>query len=566
MGRYNLLDEKWISVVVNEKGNSEKVSLKDVFENAHKYADLAGDTETQDFAVLRVLLAVVQTVFSRLDAEGNPYDFIELDERYKPINEMDLEDEELDEYKENLMQTWLDIWKQGKYSSVIVDYLEKWRDRFYLFDDKFPFFQVTKDDFITNKVKKGKPTTIYGKNFNRLITESENKKALFSPKNDQKNNKDILNEDQIVRWLICFQSYTGTGDKSAFDIGKYKFSIGWLYDIGGVYFKGKNLFETLMLNTIVFSDDNSGISFTQKPCWEASSGELVRSLLRGHQPDNLAELYTAWSRAIYINPHMDVGNRFICEIVKLPEINHQDQFLEPMTLWKYNKLGENKGKFTPKKHQASSALWRSFGLLTDYHNKKNKDQSHNPEIMDWLAFLKENDFIENRNIKVCAVSMESDNNATSWVPVDEIIDKLLIDDYVLTDLQENGWVIIINDEVDKTKYVVEQIYYRFVNDIKEIRNIQSSDFIEKKKSELYFKIDQPFKEWISSISMSDSKDKKIIEWRKVLKSITVDQAKHDLESANSRDYIGIETKGGIKNIATAYNSFIQRLNKEIGEV
>lgn len=66
--------------------------------------------------------------------------------------------------------------------------------------------------------------------------------------------------------------------------------------------------------------------------------------------------------------------------------------------------------------------------------------------------------------------------------------------------------------------------------------------------------------------MSDSKDKKIIEWRKILKSITVDQAKHDLESANSRDYIGIETKGGIKNIATAYNSFIQRLNKEIGEV
>ena len=566
MGRYNLLDEKWISVVVNEKGNSEKVSLKDVFENAHKYADLAGDTETQDFAVLRVLLAVVQTVFSRLDAEGNPYDFIELDERYKPINEMDLEDEELDEYKENLMQTWLDIWKQGKYSSVIGDYLEKWRDRFYLFDDKFPFFQVTKDDFITNKVKKGKPTTIYGKNFNRLITESENKKALFSPKNEQKNNKDVLNEDQIVRWLICFQSYTGTGDKSAFDIGKYKSSKGWLYDIGGVYFKGKNLFETLMLNTIVFSDENSGISFTQKPCWEASSGVLVRSLLRGHQPDNLAELYTAWSRAIYINPQMDVGNSFICEIVKLPEINHQDQFLEPMTLWKYNKLGENKGKFTPKKHQASSALWRSFGLLTDYHNKKNKDQSHNPEIMDWLAFLKENDFIENRNIKVCAVSMESDNNATSWVPVDEIIDKLLIDDYVLTDLQENGWVIIINDEVDKTKYVVEQIYYRFVNDIKEIRNIQSSDFIEKKKSELYFKIDQPFKDWISSISMSDSKDKKIIEWRKILKSITVDQAKHDLESANSRDYIGIEIKGGIKNIATAYNSFIQRLNKEIGEV
>ena len=59
MGLYNLLEEKWISVTSDQKGKTDKVSLVEVFENAHKYLGLAGDSETQDFAVLRVLLAVL---------------------------------------------------------------------------------------------------------------------------------------------------------------------------------------------------------------------------------------------------------------------------------------------------------------------------------------------------------------------------------------------------------------------------------------------------------------------------------------------------------------------------
>ena len=37
MGRYNLLDEAWISVVIDEKGNNKEVSLKELFKNAHLY-------------------------------------------------------------------------------------------------------------------------------------------------------------------------------------------------------------------------------------------------------------------------------------------------------------------------------------------------------------------------------------------------------------------------------------------------------------------------------------------------------------------------------------------------
>ena len=66
MSRFNLLDEPWISVVYDGKGSTKDVSLQDLFTNAHQYKELAGDTKTQDFAVLRVLLAVLHTVLSDL--------------------------------------------------------------------------------------------------------------------------------------------------------------------------------------------------------------------------------------------------------------------------------------------------------------------------------------------------------------------------------------------------------------------------------------------------------------------------------------------------------------------
>lgn len=74
MGRYNLLDEAWIPVLRKDTGKVEEVSLLTLFSQAQEYYALAGEMETQNFAVLRVLLAVLVTVFTRVDAEGEPYD------------------------------------------------------------------------------------------------------------------------------------------------------------------------------------------------------------------------------------------------------------------------------------------------------------------------------------------------------------------------------------------------------------------------------------------------------------------------------------------------------------
>ncbi|MCI7238893.1 MAG: type I-E CRISPR-associated protein Cse1/CasA, partial [Anaerococcus sp.] len=105
MGRYNLLKEKRISVSADNKGRTEDVSLIEVFENADKYLDLAGDTKTQDFAVMRFLLAVLHTVFSRFDAFGRPYPEVELDDRYRQREPIVDEDDRSD-YNDELFETW----------------------------------------------------------------------------------------------------------------------------------------------------------------------------------------------------------------------------------------------------------------------------------------------------------------------------------------------------------------------------------------------------------------------------------------------------------------------------
>lgn len=582
LGRYNLLYKNWISVI-DKDGNSKKVSLMEVFKGANNFYDLAGDTKTQDFAVMRILLAVLHTVFSRFDYNGEQYEWIKLDEKlFKQDEEVDEYDKE--EYQSALRGTWFDLWKNGNFPGIVNNYLKEWEDSFYLFDDKKPFLQVVADDISPDKLNKPNPSELSGKNINRLVSESGNKIALFSPKNDKKSNsyKEILKPDEIARWLITLQGYIGLSDKVIFGNTKYKASKGWLFDIGGVYLKGDNLFETLMLNLALFYESVENCFNIQKPCWEMSSSELIEFYMYGGTFDNLAGLYTAWSRAVYIDPNLDFDKPFKCSIVKLPEINHRDNFLEPMTLWKYNKTGENKDSFTPRKHIIHQSLWRSFSLLTmnDLSNSGAKQKT--PGIIDFLKELKDKSHyygLEKTNFvqSIVSVSMADDGNATSWVPIDEIIDYLPVQDFILVNFNNKNWSTWINDTIQKTKRVIEFTYKNYIKDIKAIRNINSDDFVSRKIEEIYFVIDNRFRRWLVSIDEDKSHEEQISEWEQTLKKLVKEEAKNIFANGNNRDFIGFKKKQSSKNaeeksekeiytIAHAYNKFIYFLNKDIKNI
>ena len=560
MSRFNLLEEPWILVMTDDRGSSEEVSLIQLFENAHRYKQLAGETQMQNFAILRLLLAVLHAVFSRFDARGKPYPYLVINERLSQTRRLDEDD--LEEHADNLMDTWEALWGRKAFPEIVVEYLERWKDRFYLFDDKHPFYQVTREELLKRPIKAGRgsnPTQIRPKTLNRTISESGNKIALFSPRYEAHANKDRMNEAELARWLVLYQGVVGTGDKAGYEEFKGTNSKGWIYDIGGVALRGRNLYETLLLNLVLVHPEEEYRASIQRPCWERTGEDIIGALMLGYPVDNLAELYTNWSRAIYIDPHAELDKDFAISTVKLPEIDHQDQFLEPMTLWRYRTQGPNKDFRTPQKHQMNASFWRSFGtvFLTKDPNDKR------PGIIDW--FYEIGRITNETHAVIESYGLESDGNATSWLPVDEYFDTLDINEFVLADVQEDGWVVRIDGEVDKAKEVVENVLRQFVSEVQRIRNLSGNEFVNKVVQQAYYNIDQPFRHWLSTLEVNQDKDGRIQEWRLQLREIIRKQADGLVKSASHRDYKGVfEQDKPFSNIATAYNRFDYWLNRCLG--
>ena len=161
--------------------------------------------------------------------------------------------------------------------------------------------------------------------------------------------------------------------------------------------------------------------------------------------------------------------------------------------------------------------------------------------------------------------MESDGYAISWLSVEEYFDTLVIDEHVLDYIQESGWVVRINGEMEKTKEIIENTFGKFVKEVKDIRNIDGNGFINKIILQAYYEVDLPFRFWLNSLVVNQDKEERIQEWRRNLRTIIRKLADSLAQSAGHRDYKGVFKKDkSFKNIATAYNQFDYWLNKNLG--
>ncbi|MCT7870255.1 MAG: type I-E CRISPR-associated protein Cse1/CasA, partial [Lactobacillus crispatus] len=230
--------------------------------------------------------------------------------------------------------------------------------------------------------------------------------------------------------------------------------------------------------------------------------------------------------------------------------------------------GENKDSYTPRKHRLEESMWRSFGLLTSQELYDGSVKNHKPGIMEWLNKISKD--IAGSFISLQAVSMKDDGNATSWVPADEICDRLYIDEVVVTDNADEGWVYRINREVEYTKSAIGFIYRQFLLDVCEIRNKNKDDanqYAAEHTNHVYFLVDQPFREWLANIKPKDSMNERCAQWRNTLHNILINEAEDMLRRATLRDFTGLHKvdekseKETTKNIVTAYNIFVSRLKK-----
>ncbi len=77
---FNLVIDPWIKVIVKETNQEKLVSLTEFFKEAQNYQQLAGEMRSQDLAILRFLLAILTTVYSRFDANDEAYEWLDVDE------------------------------------------------------------------------------------------------------------------------------------------------------------------------------------------------------------------------------------------------------------------------------------------------------------------------------------------------------------------------------------------------------------------------------------------------------------------------------------------------------
>ena len=181
----------------------QEVSLPDALLHAHEYRDLAGELPTQDAAMLRLLLAVLFTVFSRVDAKGEP----------RPLMQSD-----------DALERWSALWQLGHFPAAPVrDYLEQWKDRFWLFHPTHPFWQVPGAEI---------GTACSAAMLNGEMIESKNKLRLFPLYAGQ--SKERLSYPQSARWLLSVNGFDDTSLKPK-EKNLPSISVGWLGSLLSVF-------------------------------------------------------------------------------------------------------------------------------------------------------------------------------------------------------------------------------------------------------------------------------------------------------------------------------------------
>jgi len=533
---FNLLEEPWI-LVLNTDGQTETVSMLEVFERAHSLSCLAGELPTQDIAILRLLLAVLHAVFTRNNE----------------INEdAPNEDAPIENYDEAI-QRWKTLWEMKKFPTVpIQEYFKKYRDRFYLFHPEYPFWQVP-------NLKKGTPydaPKLFGD-----ISESGNKVRLFQHRSGQ--SKERLNEAEAIRWLIHINAFDDQSAKATRNEDHLPVGVGWLGQLGVVYASGDTLFETLMLNFVLLTEDGD----TWKggsPVWKLPVKADERTKI--DLPQSQMSLLTLQSRRIFlqrdrlgITSYMLLGGDFF---------NKENAFIEQMTKWK--KVEKGKGTqpaYLPKPHNTSKQLWRDFASLL-----RGMDSSRPPGIISWLERLKSERFLKNKLINIQATSIKY-GGGTQMSSVDDVWgDSLSVNAGFLSKCAQS-FVSDITNLLKKTDDGVKALGV-FAKDLLMAVGVkyvaEGKNKIEKLKSvsmeRAYFNLDIPFRGWLLDIdpdmsnmhTESERWKKESERWKKIVHNTVTALAQEMVEEAGPKAFVGREDKKlGLITASSAHLKFFK---------
>lgn len=528
MSKFNLIEEPWIRVL-DDECRLKEVGIKDALLNAHNFVGLSGEIKTQDFAVLRFLLALMYTIFYRYDLDGSEID--------------------LRENKNLIANNWTTMWENGYIPAEPVEkYLEKWQDRFWLFDEAHPFYQ---SKAVEGKTKK----TISSAKMIGTLFESENKKRLFSDRREQGR---ALSCPEAARWLLHLNCFDDIAAKNPTP------KRSWVSQLGLIALKGKNLFETIMLNFCADVDVDKDV-FDQCPSWEQDNNNVEFNRLIT-VPRDQAALLSLMSRRILLckKDDGDVEDYYLAGGDYFEDL---EVFHEQMTLWgAYQEKKNSPYTYKPRRHNPDRRIWQEFGSIVGL-NETNSESSRRPGVIDRLSQLREEEILEVANIATAAIIY--DYNQLMTLPViDSVSDSLSLHAQIFENPEWHRMIVKEIKNCDDAAYQVgklfKEIQFASGRQDKDAKTNLSGELSAKMR--FYDSIDEPFRLWLEDLRGDDDLDfeERMIEIEKTLRKIAFSVGDSIVNQAGINAIFGHD-KGSSVKAQIWYRGSISKIFSKAGE-
>lgn len=466
---FNLLREPWL-LAMTPDGMVEAVSLLDVFRRAPSFRRLAGELPTQDVAVLRLLLAVLHTVFSRYSLDGE----------YLPL----LDGADWDPTPADALARWKALWDRGAFPMDVLErYLAHYEDRFYLFHPRHPFYQIPVMD---------KGTEYTAAKLNGELSESGNKTRLFPQRAGI--GKNGLSYGEAARWLLYVNAFDDTSAKASTRGLPDKLpspGAGWLGKLGLVTAAGGNLFETLLLNLVLARNDGSALWCREKPLWEESVKASERTPVP--MPDNPSELLTIQSRRLLLRRENGMVTGY--GLIGGDFFPKENVLIEQMTVWRNAaKKPGDPPEYHPRRHDPTRQIWRDFSALV-----VQAQGSMRPGIVGWLATLAYNGILQRSlvNLQIAAVQYGDKD----FFVDDVFSDSVSFNAGLLIDFGQS-WISRILDAIETADLLAGQAGWLAQNIAKAAGNTDEKGYQGAKnaaRERAYYLMDDPFRQWLASI-------------------------------------------------------------------
>lgn len=540
---YNLLDEPWIPVRLVD-GTIADVGLLELLRRTTDIADLACELPTQSIAIQRLILAIAYRV-------ATPHD----------------------------TRDWVRQWEDGAPTEQMIEYLERWRDRFYLFGGRFPFMQVA--DLRTAK------DAVSG--LEKLIADVPNGEQFFTTRHGRA--LACIPPSEAARWLVHAQAYDPSGIRSGavgdsqVKGGKgYPIGPAWCGHLGLVWLKGKDLDETLVLNLIpastaalrgVDSSTNWGACSWEDPEPENSVRGDYSLLDPAGTPKELSipRLLTWHSRRIrLVGDSSGVTGVVLAQGDKLAP--QEMRLYEPQSLWRYSTPQSKKFKtdvYMPRKFEAGRALWRNLpGTLPTVTTVQGVDKQPKREFLPSATlsfhYQLDNASIETTYPKVMRIQAVGVTYGPQEATFEDIYsDELTVSVAVMRVERED-----LSAEIDRQVRLTEEIARHVGNLAANLARAAgesgdgAGDGARDRAKELFFSaVDSDFRAWLTQVDGLESARDVGCRWERTLRQHATDIQTELVRGASSSAIIGRKVGNRYMNVGIAENYFRSALNKRL---